>query len=324
MSEAEDDATLVDADADLDPYEEVGEAPPPSLAEVVAALDRRYPPQTREEWDAVGLVAGDPAEPVRKVLFAVDPVAAVVGEALEWGADLLVTHHPLLLRAVHRVAADTFKGAVVHRLIRGGVGLYVAHTNADAAPGGVADALARLLGVVELRPLVPAGAGGAAPGTGIGRVGRLPAPMTLGELARRAAQVLPATEQGVRVAGDLDAPVSTVAVLGGAGDSLFEAVRRSGADVYVTADLRHHPASEAREHAEHAGGGRPYLVDLSHWASEWPWLDGAARLLGDDLAARGARVETRVSARRTDPWTARIASPTMTQPDIWTVEGPTP
>ena len=81
----------------------------PALADVVAALERRYPLRAAESWDAVGLVVGDPAQPVRRVLFAVDPVAAVADEALAWGADLLVTHHPLFLRAVHSVAATTFR-----------------------------------------------------------------------------------------------------------------------------------------------------------------------------------------------------------------------
>ncbi|WNB84512.1 Nif3-like dinuclear metal center hexameric protein [Cellulomonas sp. ATA003] len=117
-------------------------------------LERRYPPRTAESWDAVGLVAGDPAQPVRRVLLAVDPTAAVVDEAIAWGADLLVTHHPLLLRPVHSVAATTFKGAMVHRLTRAGVALHVAHTNADAADGGVAHALAEAVGLVDLEPLV--------------------------------------------------------------------------------------------------------------------------------------------------------------------------
>src|SRR5690606_31933450 len=78
-----------------------------------------------------------------------------VDEAIEWGADLLVTHHPLLLRPVHSVSTSTFKGAVIHRLVRAGCALHVAHTNADAAEGGVADALARTVGLVDLTPLVP-------------------------------------------------------------------------------------------------------------------------------------------------------------------------
>lgn len=283
----------------------------PTLADVVRTLEALYPPSTAEGWDAVGLVTGDPAQPVRKVLFAVDPVATVADEAIEWGADLIVTHHPLFLRPVHSIAATTFKGSLVHRLVRAGIGLYVAHTNADAAPRGVADALADAIGLVDRSPLVPSAPDGAAhlAETGIGRVGRLEEPTTLRAFAERVAAALPATEQGVRVAGDLEATVSTVAVVGGSGDSLFDAVRSAGADVYVTADLRHHPASELRERAEFEGGtaGGPFLVDVAHFASEWPWLRYAAADLTGRLADTGT-VDTRVSVRRTDPWTARIGS----------------
>jgi len=278
------------------------------LAEVVRVLERRYPPHTAEEWDAVGLVVGDPADEVRRVLFAVDPVAAVVDEALEWEADLVVTHHPLLLRGVHSVAASTFKGALVHRLIRGGVALYAAHTNADAAVGGVADALAAAIGLTGTSPLVATVEGA---DVGIGRVGRLRQPVTLRAFASHVAAAVPATVQGVRFAGDPDALVQSVAVVGGSGDSLFDAVRAAGVDAYVTADLRHHPASELRERAEFdaAGQATPYLVDLAHFASEWPWLEHAARDLEADLAALGTTVKTRVSTLRTDPWTGRATPP---------------
>ncbi|MGH8825670.1 MAG: Nif3-like dinuclear metal center hexameric protein, partial [Jiangellaceae bacterium] len=113
----------------------------PSLADIVATLDRLYDPGQAESWDAVGLVCGDPGAEVRRILFAVDPVAVVADEALQWGADLLVTHHPLFLRPVHGVAATTPKGRLVHRLVTGGVALHVVHTNADSADPGVSDAL---------------------------------------------------------------------------------------------------------------------------------------------------------------------------------------
>ncbi|ARU53482.1 Nif3-like dinuclear metal center hexameric protein [Cellulosimicrobium cellulans] len=287
----------------------------PTLGRVVRTLDELYPPSTAEAWDAVGLVAGDPGAPVRRVLFAVDPVEEVADEALAWGADLLVTHHPLFLRPVHSVAATTFKGSLVHRLIRGGCGLYVAHTNADAAERGVADALADALDLLHRVPLVahPAPSPHEAASTGTGRVGRLAEPTTLRAFAQRVAQVLPPTVQGVRVAGDLDGLVESVAVVGGSGDSLFDAVRASGADVYLTSDLRHHPVSELRERARLEGGGEagtPFLVDVPHYASEWPWLRYAAEDLARVLARAqpGTVVETRVSTLVTDPWTARIAS----------------
>jgi hypothetical protein len=138
--------------------------------------------------------------------------------------------------------------------------------------------------------------------TGIGRIGLLAEPEPFAEFVQRVARALPATVSGVRGAGDPDRAVRTVAVCGGAGDSLLGAVRAAGVDTYVTGDLRHHPASEAREH------GSPALVDVSHWASEWPWLADAARRLENALAVAGTTVVTRVSAIPTDPWTVHVAS----------------
>lgn len=115
-----------------------------------------YDPATAESWDAVGLVCGDPEAPVRRVLFAVDPVQPVADEALGWGADLVVTHHPLFLRGVSSVAATTPKGRLVSSLIRAGVAMHCIHTNADRADQGVSDALAGVLGLTRLRPLAPA------------------------------------------------------------------------------------------------------------------------------------------------------------------------
>ncbi|MFI7483069.1 Nif3-like dinuclear metal center hexameric protein [Kocuria sp. M1R5S2] len=279
----------------------------PTLREVLETVEQLWPLRLQEPWDASGLVTGRPERPVRRILFAVDPVAAVVAEAVAAGADLLVTHHPLLLRAVTTVAADGFKGALVHELIENGCALLACHTNADSARDGVSDAVARAAGLGATAALAPHPAD---PEVGIGRVGDLAEPVTLRSLARRLADAVPATAHGVRVAGDPEALVRRVAVCGGAGDSLFEEVRAAGADVYVTADLRHHPASEAREAASGPrAGGTPYLVDLSHWASEWLWLPVGAAALREALAARGRDVEVRVSALRSDPWDFRIDHP---------------
>lgn len=266
-----------------------------TLRTVIRTLESAYDPATAESWDAVGLVCGDPAQPVRKVLFAVDPVTAVAEEALDWGADLIVTHHPLYLRGVTSVAATTAKGRIVHRLIRANVGLYTAHTNADVADPGVSDALARAVGLSgPLRPLAPLPD---RPRLGLGRVGELPVSMTLAKFAALAAHGLPRTSGGLRVSGDPDRLVKTVAVSGGAGDSLLGAAKRARVDVFLTADLRHHPASE---YAEDDG---PALIDAAHWATEWPWLTDAAERLTTALAATGNNVEARVSERVTDAWT---------------------
>jgi len=276
---------------------------PTSLRDVIAVLEGLYDPAWAESWDAVGLVCGDPDQAVRSVMFAVDPVAAVADEAQAWGADLLVTHHPLLLRGVTSVAATTPKGRLVHKLITGGTALYTAHTNADVADPGVSDALARAVGLAgPLRPLVPA-EGDPERRRGLGRVGDLPEPMRLAGFAAQVAAGLPGTAGGVRVAGDPDRTVRTVAVCGGAGDSLLGTVQAMGVDVYLTADLRHHPASEFREHAAVPGEPGVALIDAAHWATEWPWLADAERRV-----AAALDVKTRVSTLVTDAWTHSFVS----------------
>ncbi|MFN7242815.1 MAG: Nif3-like dinuclear metal center hexameric protein, partial [Dietzia cercidiphylli] len=131
----------------------------PTLADVIDLLEHAYPPRLAESWDRVGLVAGDPSAQVGTVVVAVDATDAVVDHALALGADLLLVHHPPLLRGVHSIAADTPKGRLLHRLVLGGCALYAAHTNADSARPGVNDALAETLGLSPGRPLVPTGDG---------------------------------------------------------------------------------------------------------------------------------------------------------------------
>jgi dinuclear metal center YbgI/SA1388 family protein len=273
-------------------------ATPATVQLIVELLERRYPPSMAAEWDSVGLTCGDPRASVSRILFAVDPVMDVVDEALIRQADMVITHHPLLLRGVHSVAPVDHKGRVLHTLITHGIALFSAHTNADHADPGVSDALGAALGLRDARPLVPEPGD---PAIGTGRIGELDEAVTLGEFAERVAKALPATAQGVRIAGDLRRSVRTVAVCGGSGDA-FLADAADVADVYVTSDLRHHRAQD------HLVAGGCALVDVAHWASEWPWLPVAAADLGRDLAALGSTVGIHVSELPTDPWTAHLGS----------------
>jgi dinuclear metal center YbgI/SA1388 family protein len=368
-----------------------------TLGDVVGLLHSWYPPETAEEWDAVGLAAGDPGAEVRRIQLAVDPVLATATEAAAWDADLLLTHHPLFLRGVHGVAETTAKGRTLATLTRAGCGLLTAHTNADRGQHGVSDAMAKAMGLRDVRPMRPSGqafdklvvfapvgdaeavraalaAAGAGqvgdydtvsysvagegrfrplegahptvgtvgeleltdelrieallprarrtevvravlaahsyeevaydvveladPGTaltGVGRIGDVDE-TTLGEYADRVAEALPRTPRGVLVGGDPDRVVRRVALMGGAGDELLPEALAGGADVYVTSDLRHHPAAEFLEK------GGPSLLDVSHWAAEWTWLPELAERLGRAL---GDTVEVRVSTLCTDVWQAR-------------------
>lgn len=265
---------------------------PTTVAEFHETVERLWPSQAAEGWDAPGLLSGDPHAYVTHVHLAVDAVLDTADEAVATSSQLLLVHHPLLLRGVTAVAEDRYKGAVLARLIRGGCALIASHTNADIVERGTSAVLAERLGLVEAVPLVD----GAIAGQGLGRIGRLPEPTTLGRLAQALAAVLPATATGIRGSGDYDQRIETVALCAGAGDSLLGDPGVQKADVYITSDLRHHPASEARENARVAGG--PALLDISHWAAEWLWLDVAA----EQLRAEHPELTITVSDVRTDPW----------------------
>ncbi len=256
------------------------------IGEVVRHLEEIYPPASAESWDRVGLAIGDPTWPVQTIGFAVDPCEATVNEAIERGARMLITHHPLYLRGTHSVAATTGKGRWTIRLIQANTALYCAHTNADVAASTAA--LAQPLGVHIEAPLSPEGIGG---------VGTLTEPMSLRSFAECVRNVLPKVPAGILVGGDLEKTVERVAICSGAGDSLLAAAREAGADVYLTADLRHHPATD------NLWDGGPALINMTHWASEWPLL---AKMREALLAKLEVNVNTYISEIPTDPWNLHL------------------
>jgi len=267
-----------------------------TVSQVMQILQLAYPLELAESWDTgIGLTCGDPAGVVTKILLAVDIDEAVVAQAVGIGAELLVTHHPLLFHPVQRVATDTVKGILVHTLIAAGIAHYAAHTNADKAVGGVNDALAGALGLLRIRPLDPV--------TSLGRIGDLPRAMTLRAFAELAARALPMTVSGVRAAGDPARRIEVVALSSGAGDSQLQSAMTAGVDVFLTSDLRHHVVSEQLAHS-----GSPAIVEVAHWAGEWPWLARAAEVIELSVVELGeaGSLTTIVSELRTDPWTIRI------------------
>ena len=265
------------------------------LSEVVDILESLWPSSGAEEWDAPGLVVGSPDHMVSSVHLMVDATLDSIAEAVQDGADLIVAHHPLLLRGVTTVAESTYKGRVIADLIRGGVALYAAHTNADVVPTGTSAQLANLLELTDQVTLTES----VTPGHGLGRVGTLPSPMSLYGLAVKVGEFLPQTAVGPVVAGDAESMVSRVSVCAGAGDSLLDNPAVLSSDVYITSDLRHHPASEAREQAALVGG--PSLINISHFAAEWLWLDQAAAEL-----AKATGLSVTVSDVNTDPWSFQV------------------
>jgi dinuclear metal center YbgI/SA1388 family protein len=262
------------------------------LRELVSEFDAQWPVGSAEAWDRCGLILGDLNRKVSRVLFSVDLTQDLIEEAIADKYDLVISHHPLLLRTVDTLVEDAVKTRILEMASQGGVAIYAAHTNADITFTGVCATLADSIGIDSQVAFEPAGQN-----TGHGRVGYLPQPTSLLEFARKLARVLPATAGGVKVAGDPNLQVSKVAVLAGAGDSFLATAYQTGADVYVTSDLRHHPTQDARELAQVDGRGFA-LIDISHWAAESLWLAVAAA----SLSARFAEVTFDVSDLRTDPW----------------------
>lgn len=301
----------------------------PSLAQVVEVLEGLYPLEYAESWDHPGLIVGDLRDHVGRIVFAADPTMATIDRALAERADLLICHHPLLFRSVHEVSGNGVHGAIVGKLYRAHCALWVGHTNADVAYRGVAQSAADAFGLTNQRPLVDSGVTQHGQAVGLGRVGELAEPVRLRDFAATVARLVPNTTYGIQVAGDLDAMVSRVAVLPGSGDSNFDDVRACGADVYVTSDLRHHPATDALEQARYeaslrrdgisVGDGddtdtvspatmRPALINTPHSAIESMWFKYALGDIADAVEDEsGYRPETLWLKQSTDPWQMVLA-----------------
>lgn len=269
-----------------------------SVRAIIGWFDDAYPPRLAEDWDRIGLDVGRLDAPVSKVGFAVDVTDATIAEARAQGAQLLITHHPLLLRGLHAVRSDQPKGRQIMALLDAGIAHFCAHTNADHARDGVSDALAEALGLRKTRPLVPLNDD---PSVGTGRIGTLPSPITARELAERVASATIPSATGVRLAGDPDRTVATVAVCGGAGDAFLDAARTAGVDAYLTSDLRHHVAQDFV-----AWANAPVLLDVAHSAAEALWLPRAQALVE---RRSGGSLTSYVSRLNTDPWTLRLDAP---------------
>ena len=263
-----------------------------TLEQVTNFLDETFPANLAADWDSVGLVVGAPANDVERILLTVDVTETTVQQAIDEGVSLIIAHHPLLLRGVTSIAETTNKGMLVSQLLRHKIALYTAHTNADAAWPGVSDALAESIGL-NVRPEFALEVE-----TGIGRVGELAKPLSAHDFAQQVSQNLPKSPSAVQLAGDVQKVIKTVAVCGGAGDSLLEAVSVLNVDAYVTSDLRHHVASEF------VATNDCVLVNIAHWAGEWPWLNQLARQMEDTF---GDKVKVIVSQIPTDPWVISIA-----------------
>ena len=203
------------------------------LNDFIAAMETIAPKELACSWDNPGLLIGTEKTEISKVLVALDCSVQTAKEAIEWGADLLLTHHPVFFGGVKRIAPDDPDTAGAYMLIRNGIGLFAAHTNLDSTDGGVNDCLAETLGLQNIEKLPP---------DNLGRIGMLPASMPFIDFARTVEQKLGTR---VRITGSDTTSVQRIALVGGSAAEDMFAAKAAGADAFITGEMKHHLAIQA-------------------------------------------------------------------------------
>lgn len=259
-----------------------------SLEVLTQSFEELWPISSKDDWDHPGLAFGSKDVEINRVLLSVDVTAAVIQEAIENQVQLVLAHHPVLLRGVNELGTGTIKGNIASLAIKNDIAVFSAHTNADKSEIGTGQALARAMDVRITGALDAA--------SGHGFVAELNEPESLISLSTRLAKILPSVAAGLKVAGNPEQLIRTIAVAPGAGDSFMANALAANVDLFVTSDLRHHPAQDYIE--SNQIGKQLALMDISHWAAESLWLP----LAQAELTKRHPEVDFVLSELRTDPW----------------------
>ncbi len=234
--------------------------------EWIERLNRLAPERYACAWDNPGLIAGRKDKEIRKVLIALDAVDEAVDRAAEEGADLILTHHPLIFSPMKKINDQDFIGRRLLKLIGHDICCYAMHTNFDAAPGCMADIAAEALGILDGRPLEIMGQTEDGIEYGIGKCGTLAAPVTLKELAGRVKREFTLPFVTVYGADHITGPVERAAVCPGSGKGMTQAAVEAGAQVLITGDMGHHDGIDA------AAQGLA-VIDAGHYGLEHVFVD---------------------------------------------------
>lgn len=239
------------------------------IEELTRWLEETYPSAAAEEWDNVGLLVGDDTKQVTHVLLALDLTEEVLEEAKEKGADMIITHHPMIFSGIKRINNHSFTGRRILQLIQMGISYYAIHTNYDVLRMGDLSAGYLFLSEPQVLAQVSQEEGR---DQGLGRVGNLTRPMSLKEYAHLVKQSLGLSD--VRVYGDPGQIVKRAAVCTGSGKSLLPQVLASGAQVYVTGDIDHHTGIDA------VAQGLA-IIDAGHYGTEYIFMEDMKEKLSE-------------------------------------------
>lgn len=228
-----------------------------TVRQVYDLINDLAPFETQVAYDNSGLLVGHPDREVKGIHVALDVTNRVIDEAVQNGANLIITHHPLMFSPIKRLVETDYQAGLLCRLIREGISLISAHTNLDQAVGGINDVLAQRIGLTDIV------------GEGFIRVGSLPAPMKASALAEHITRTLGDT---VRVMGNPDAVVNKVGMCSGSGSDEWAAASELGAQAFLTGEAKHHIALEA----SNAG---VVILEAGHHATEEPGIFALANTL---------------------------------------------
>lgn len=231
-----------------------------TVKDIMEVMEQIAPQRLAEGWDKPGLAIGDPEREVKKVLVALDVIEPVIEEAKRIGADMIITHHPMLLfRKIESITADNPLGKRIFNLIENGIAAFSAHTNLDIADGGTNDVLAELAGLENIQILEETSVAPDGKIDGIGRIGELPRAMSFREFAKLLQERLGL--DSIRLVGDGEKRIRRVALCTGAGVGFLSVAEALGADAYLTGDIKYHEAQQAIEMGL-------AVADVTHYASE--------------------------------------------------------
>ena len=266
-----------------------------TLKSIIEIINGIAPFSHAEEWDNVGLLVGDPSMEVTGIVIGLDPTSQLLDEAIQAGANLVVTHHPAIFKPLKSIRTDTPTGAFLAKSINRNIAVIGCHTNLDVVKHGVSEVLAKKLGATTLQTLVPTG-GAEHPEIGFGQVGPLDQEVSAETFLHNLCTAL--NLPAVKIAGTIPQSISTIAVCGGSGSDLAEQALTAGAQVYVTGEVKHSTARWAEE-------ANFCIIDAGHFATENSIIESFASLLQKYL--QNSAVSIHVAQEQENPFSYYIA-----------------
>lgn len=244
------------------------------VKDVIAVIEEFAPLALQEKWDNSGLCIGSPEDKVSSVLLGLDCTPELVDEAIACGADMIVTHHPLIFSGLKKISAEDLVGEAVVKAIRAGISVYAAHTSADKVIAGVSGAMAARLGLKDVRILDEDGEG-----TGLGVVGNLPEPMTAQDALELVKERF--ALKVVKSSKPVGCKIERVAMCGGSGGSLIGAARAAGAQLYISGDISYHNFFTPEGFM---------IMDIGHYESEIEIVDILFSLIKKNFPTFAVRI----------------------------------